>query len=227
MTLPFNKIFITLVLVVISFSGVTYSQTNDTMTIHHKYYATTFSKSKRFPVVVKYWLTKKMLDCNHRFKRKNKFKADPLIPEYTDLDKDYKHSGYDRGHQMDAYDCGCDSIAMKESFYYSNIAPQLPILNRGVWKELETYVRKLVKEYDSVIVWCGSVTIEDRYIGRVVIPDYCWKIIYIKTLNIVKAYSFGNVSASVREVHTFEVSIDSIRNLTGFNFNKKDLDRGY
>jgi hypothetical protein len=33
-------------------------QANDTITIHHKYYTTTFSKSKRFPVVVKYWLTK-------------------------------------------------------------------------------------------------------------------------------------------------------------------------
>jgi endonuclease G, mitochondrial len=59
-----------------------------------------------------------------------------MIPEFTNLDNDYKHSDYDRGHQLDANDCGCDSTAMAESFYYSNIAPQMPVLNRGVWKRL-------------------------------------------------------------------------------------------
>ena len=129
----------------------------DTITINHKYYSATFSKSKHFPVVVKYWLTKAMFDCDKRFKRENKFKPDPLIPEFTNLDKDYKYSGYDRGHQMDAYDCGCDSTAMVESFYYSNVAPQLPALNRGIWKRLEEYTRSWQKKYDSVLVWCGSV----------------------------------------------------------------------
>jgi endonuclease G len=199
MKLPFNKIFIMLVFVVIFFSGMTYSQTNDTITIHHKYYTTTFSKSKRFPVVIKYWLTRSMLDCEQRFKRPKRFKPDPLLPQFTNLEKDYKHSGYDQGHQMNAYDCGCDSIAMAESFYYSNIAPQLPVLNRGVWKKLETYVRKLVKEYDSVLVWCGSVTLENRHIGIVAVPDYCWKIIYIRKSGIVKAYSFRNDIVTIKK----------------------------
>jgi endonuclease G len=220
MTLPFNKIFITLVLMAISFSGMTYSQKNDTITIHHKYYTTTFSKSKRFPVVIKYWLTRAMLDCEKRYKRQKRFKPDPLLPQFTNLDKDYKKSGYDRGHQMDAYDCGCDSTAMVESFYYSNVAPQLPALNRGIWKRLEEYTRKLAKEYDSILVWCGSVTFENRHIGRVAVPDYCWKIIYIKKSRIVKAYSLRNDMAPERELHSFEVSIDSIRSLSGFVFIK-------
>jgi endonuclease G len=137
------------------------TQKQDTITIHHKYYTVTFSKSKCLPVVVKYWLTKNMLDCEQRIRRSKKFKPDPLIPEFTNLDKDYKKSGYDRGHQMDAYDCGCDSTAMIESFYYSNVAPQEPTLNRGIWKKLEEYNLKLAKEYDSILVWCGAVTFED------------------------------------------------------------------
>jgi endonuclease G len=131
---------------------------------------------------------------------------------------DYKKSGYDRGHQMDAYDCGCDSIAMAESFYYSNVAPQLPSLNRGIWKKLEEYTRKLTKEYDSVLVWCGSVTFEDKYIGKVAVPDYCWKIIYVKRTGVVKAYSFRNDIALRRTVSSFEVTLDSIQNLTGLVF---------
>jgi DNA/RNA endonuclease G (NUC1) len=193
---------------------------SDTITIYHKYYSTTFSKSKHFPVVVKYWLTRSMLDCGHRYKRSNKFKPDPLIPEFTNIDKDYTKSGYDRGHQMDAYECGCDSTAMAESFYYSNIAPQLPALNRGNWNKLEEYTRKFAKEYDSVLVLCGSVTIEERHIGKVAVPDYCWKIIYIKRLGIVKAYAFRNEMSFKQELHSFEVSVDSIRSLAGFVFNR-------
>ncbi len=220
MTLLLNKILFMFVLMFITFSGGTFSQINDTVTVYHEYYSTTFSKSKHFPVVVKYWLTKAMFDCDKRFKRQNKFKPDPLISEYTSLDKDYKHSGYDRGHQMDAYDCGCDSTAMAESFYYSNVAPQLPSLNRGIWKKLEDYTRRMAKECDSVLVWCGSVTFKDRYIGKVAIPDYCWKIIYIKKSSIIKAYSFRNDITQGKELHSFEASIDSIRNLSGFVFIK-------
>jgi endonuclease G, mitochondrial len=190
----------------------------DTITIQHKYYSTTFSKSKRFPVVVKYWLTENMLDCEERFKRSKRFTPDPLLYEFTNLAKDYKNAGYDRGHQMDAYDCGCDSTAMAESFYYSNIVPQLPILNRGVWKRLEEYTRKLVREYDSVLVWCGAVTLENKYIGRVAVPDYCWKIIYIKKSGIVKAYSFKNDKVCERDLSSFEVSADSIKSMSGFIF---------
>jgi endonuclease G len=143
-----------------------------------------------------------------------------MIPEFTNLDKYYKKSGYDRGHPMDASDCGCDSIAMAESFYYSNVAPQFPSLNRGNWKRLEEYTRKLAKECDSVLVWCGSVTLENGYIGKVAIPDYCWKIIYIKKSGIIKAYSFRNDMTFKRELSSFEVSIDSMRNLSGFIFTR-------
>ncbi len=69
---------------------------------------------------------------------------------------------------------------MKESFYYSNMCPQTPKLNRGIWKKLENYTRGLVGEDDSVLVWCGSVAKSGRTIGPddVVVPDYCWKILF-------------------------------------------------
>jgi endonuclease G len=162
-----------------------------------------------------------MLDCDQRLKRSNKFKPDPLIPEFTNLDRDYKKSGYDRGHQMDAYDCGCDSVAMVESFYYSNVAPQSPALNRGIWKKLEEYTRKLAKEYDSVLVLCGSVDLEKRYIGRVAVPDYCWKVLYIKKLNKVESYSFRNIDSRLRDLHYYEVSLDSIQHLSKLLFSKQ------
>ena len=91
-------------------SEVSFNQTNDTFTIYHKYSSTTFSTSKHYPVVVPYWLTRSMLNSKHRFKRLKRFMPDPLLSQYAHLDRDYKHSGYDRGHQMDAFSCGCDSV---------------------------------------------------------------------------------------------------------------------
>ena len=61
---------------IISFPALTFSQVTDTITICLKYYTSTFSKSKYFPVVVKYRLTKAKLDCEYRYKRLKKFKPD-------------------------------------------------------------------------------------------------------------------------------------------------------
>jgi len=192
----------------------------DTITIKHKYYTTTFSKSKRIPIVVKYWLTRAMLSCQKKVKRTNKFRPDPLLPEHTDLDQDYRGSGYDRGHNMPAADCGCDSAGVTESFYYSNICPQTPSLNRGRWKSLEQYTQRLAQTYDSVLVWCGAVTTSGRYVGGVAVPDYCWKIIYIKKIGAVEAYSFKNDDTYSETLNTYKVSIDSVQKLSGLIFNK-------
>ena len=94
---------------------------------------------------------------------------------------------------MDAYDCGCDLTAMVENFYYLIVAPQLLALNRGGWKRLEVYTRKLTKQYDSVFVWCGSGALADRCVGRVAVPDYCWKIMYIKKSGLDK-WKYTNIS---------------------------------
>jgi len=151
-------------------------------------------------------------------KRTDKFAPDPLLKEYTTLDKDYYKSGYDQGHNMDAYDNGCDSIGMMESFYYSNMSPQTHRLNAGVWKTLEEYTRTKAETYDSVLVWCGSVAIGKRHIGKVAVPKYCWKVIYVKKQAVVEAYSFRNNKAKVKPLSSYKVSVDSVWHLSGFRF---------
>jgi endonuclease G len=225
MTTPRLHIYL-IFLLFLSFSGFpkAISQekvpSSDTITIKHKYYTTTFSKSKHIPIVVKYWLTRAMLSCQNRIKRINKFKPDPFLPDYTNLGKDYRKSGYDRGHNMAVVDCGCDSIGMIESFYYSNICPQTPGLNRGRWKALEEYTRRLVQAYDSVLVWCGAVILSGKHIGKVKVPDYCWKIIYIKRLGAVEAYSFKNDNTKSEILNAYNIPLDSIHRLSGLKFIK-------
>ena len=202
----------------LAFSFSALAQPADTVTIVHKYYSTTFSTSKHFPVVVKYWLTKKMFACTKKFPRTNKFTADPLLPSYTSLSGDYAHSGYDQGHNMDADDNSCDSVGMVESFYYSNMCPQTPRLNRGIWKTLEEYTRTKAQTDDSVLVWCGSVAATKKHIGKVAVPTYCWKVIYVKKLGVTEAYSFKNNSSKARPLASYKVSLDSVQHLSGIKF---------
>ena len=207
-------------LLLAAISQIGYSQN---VTIRHTYYTTVFSESLRIPVVVKWWLTKKMVSCQQHVKRTNKFTADPQILKYTKLSKDYSRSGYDRGHNMSAEDNMCSATGMKEYFYYSNMCPQTPRLNRGIWKSLETYTRELARQNDSVLVWCGSVAKSGRTIGPddVVVPDYCWKILFIKHERDTLAYVFphtGTVSGTLEELR---VSIDSVERLSRMKFSGK------
>jgi endonuclease G len=119
---------------------------------------------------------------------------------------------------MAAADCSCDSAGMIESFYYSNICPQTPSLNRGRWKSLEQYTRRLAQTYDSVLVWCGAVGVSAKHIGKIVVPDYCWN---IKRLGAVEAYSFKNDNTHFKILNTYRVSLDSVQNLSGLIFTKQ------
>lgn len=187
----------------------------DTVIIHHKYYTTSFDTVRYYPVLVNWWLYKSMLDCTEKLKRTNKFTFDPDLSKYTNLLRDYRKSGYDRGHNMTAYENSCNRQGEIECFYFSNIVPQTPSLNRGAWKALENHTRDLVMKYDSVEVWCGSMGYMTK-IGRVTVPERCWKILYIKKLNRHEAYIFYN-DRSHSELKEHVTSLEYINNMTGFN----------
>ena len=73
--------------------------------------------------------------------RTNDFREDYKVKTGSASLSDYKGSGYDRGHLAPAADFKWSSTAMSESFFMSNMSPQKPGFNRGIWKKLES--RKL------------------------------------------------------------------------------------
>jgi len=197
-------------------SIVSYSQ--DTVRIKHTNYSTVFSKSKKYPVVVEWWVTKNMVTCPTPLKRKDNFKADPKLFQYTDLSKDYVGSGFDRGHMMPAADNLCQTQQVQdECFYFSNMAAQYHSLNAGDWKSLETFVREEAKKSDSIRVWCGNIG-EIKKIGSVSVPKYCWKVIYIKKENIWKSFLFENNTSKPDGFQNNEVEISDIEKMTGLKF---------
>jgi endonuclease G len=197
-------------------SVISYSQ--DTVRVKHTNYSTVFSKSKKYPVVVEWWVTKNMVTCPTPLKRKDNFKPDPKLFQYTDLSKDYVGSGFDRGHMMPAADNLCQTQQVQdECFYFSNMAAQYHSLNAGDWKSLETFVREEAKKSDSIRVWCGNIG-EIKKIGSVSVPKYCWKVIYIKKENIWKSFLFENNTSKPDGFQNNEVKISDIEKMTGLKF---------
>lgn len=193
-------------------------EAQDTVRLIHKEYTTIFSKSKKYPVLVEWWLTKQKVSCTNPVARKDQFIPDPLLAAETDLTKDYTGSGFDRGHMAPAADNQCSGPeAMKECFYFSNMTPQYGSLNRGDWKTLEMRTRDLAQSQDSVKIWTGSVG-ETKKVQRLSIPEKCWKVVYIKKTGEWQAYIFNNDQSKANGIEDNKVTIQDIEKLTNFKF---------
>lgn len=190
----------------------------DLVTIKHTNYTTTFSKSKRYPVLVQWETTKAMVGCPTPLKRKDNFKPDPQLVDETNIAFYYVKSGYDRGHVMPAADNLCQTPAVQdECFYFSNMVAQTHRLNAGDWKSLETATRNWALINDRVRVWSGSVG-EQKKIGLVSVPTQCWKVVHIPSTNQWLAYLFNNDLSPADGFLNNQVDISVIQKLTGYTF---------
>jgi endonuclease G len=206
-----------LTLSLLSFSFFVFSQ--DTVRLVHKNYTSIYSKSKSYPVMVQWWVTKSQVSCPSPVKRVDKFLPDPLLPKETDLAIYYKGSGFDRGHMSPAADNLCDgALIMSESFYFSNMSPQYHSLNAGDWKSLETHTREIALKYDSIRVWCGNLG-EVKKIGKLSVPEKCWKVIYIKSQKKYHYYVFNNGQSKPDGMANNEITQTEFKKLVNLKLN--------
>lgn len=156
-------------------------------------------------------------------KRKKRFYADPYLANNPVKPDDYKQSGYDRGHLAPAGDFTWSEKAMTESFYMSNISPQLPGFNRGVWKKLEEQVRQWARENEEIYIVTAGILKENLpSIGannKISVPVYYYKIILDMKEPEVKAIGFIiENKAHHKHLKEFAVTIDSLETVTGIDF---------
>lgn len=155
--------------------------------------------------------------------RDNVFMNDPIVKSGSAVTADYTKSGYDRGHLAPAADFRSSFQLMKETFYMSNISPQEPQFNRGIWSDLERMVRVWAQKYDKVYVVTGPV-LRPRLpkigrINQVSVPEYFYKVILYAEPPYVKGIAFLlKNEASEQPLSTFVVSIDEVEKLTGIDF---------
>jgi endonuclease G len=183
-----------------------------TQYIKHSHYAFEYKEEHEQSIWVAYMLTSKK--NAQTYKRSNSFYPDPLVSTETATNKDYSKSGYDKGHLAPAADMNWSEQAIKESFYFSNISPQLPAFNRGIWKTLEEQVRTWAQKFDTLYIVTGPIvepglpTIGEN---KVSIPNYFYKAILVYSYS--RAFGIGFIlphAASNNSIYSFVVPIDSI-----------------
>lgn len=160
------------------------------------------------------------------YDRSNYFMEDPKVTTGSAKEEDYQSTGYDRGHLAPAEDMAWSVRSMEESFYYSNMTPQVPGFNRGVWRRLEELTRYWASYHDSIFIVTGPVLKDDLpTIGRVSVPQYFYKVVLVYKPTGVKAIGFLLPNkASSATLSSFAVSVDSIEKLTGLDFFPKLTD---
>ncbi len=113
-----------------------------------------------------------IVDSANEVERSDNFRPDYRIPEMFRADlEDYVNSGLDRGHLVASANQRSVELNNSETFLLSNMAPQEPDFNRGIWKELEESVRDLneKKRILETYVICGPIFHFDKpveFIGK-------------------------------------------------------------
>ena len=179
-----------------------------------------YNENLRLPYWVAYELTRQETQGNA--KRTDRFITDPSVKGIIATNADYARSGYDKGHMAPAADMKWSNTAMKESFYFSNMCPQHPELNRRKWKDLEEKIRDWAITDSAIIIICGPIIEKTpQKIGKnkVTVPQKFFKVILSPFTTSPKTIGFlFKNGRSVSPLATYAVSVDSIETLTGMDF---------
>ena len=188
--------------------------------IRHTGYTVSYNKELKLPNWVSYELTRE--ETKGKEKRNNRFIADPLVKGIIATNADYARSGYDKGHMAPAADMKWSPKAMKESFYFSNMCPQHPQLNRRGWKNLEEKIRDWAIADSAIIIICGPIiTKQPKTIGKnkVAVPQQYFKVILSPFVRPMRAIGFlFNNRQALEPLSTYAVTVDSIERLTNMDF---------
>ena len=188
--------------------------------VHHGGYSLSYSEPHEQAEWVAYELKKSHL-VNTDFKRPY-FEIDEAVKTGAAHWRNYKNSGYDRGHLCPAGDRKYAKALHDETFLTSNISPQKHEFNAGIWNRLEHKVRYWAKKYDGVYVVTGGVfTSNMKTIGseNVAVPNRFYKVLLDNMDGKTKMLAFLLPHKdSNRPLYEYVVSVDEIEKLTGIDF---------
>ncbi|KAK9477678.1 hypothetical protein V1514DRAFT_282542 [Lipomyces japonicus] len=180
-------------------------------------------------------------------RKKSTFKEDESIPaKFRARLVDYFRSGYDRGHMAPAADSKFSQDAMDETFFLTNISPQVGDgFNRDYWAHFEDFCRRLTNKYNSVRIVTGPLFLPKKYpdgkyrisyevIGNppnVAVPTHFYKLIVAESPiqkstfggsddePVVGAFILPNdVIPNSTDLKNFYVPVDAIERASGLEF---------
>ena len=182
--------------------------------VQHKTYALGYSEKYEQALWVQYELTARQLR-NKRVPRSHDFRPDPKVETKSATPYDYSHSHYDRGHLLPSADRRFSYEAQSETFFMSNMSPQLHSFNSGIWNFLEQQVRRWAKKEERLLVITGPAFIKIiDTIGKetkIPVPSHFYKII-VDLTPPYKAIAFliPHRNRLSRNYFDYQVSINEI-----------------
>lgn len=178
-----------------------------------------YGKKERQAIWVCYILSSENLDAP-KVPRSNKFQPDPLV-EKPVHPRDYRKTGFDKGHLAPAADFTYSEETMRNSFYMSNISPQVPGCNRGIWKRLEQQVRNWARKEGKICVITGPIFPQKETSMKdtgILIPCAFYKVI-LDTTPPEKMIGFIIPNEpSKKRLGSFVVTVDEVEKITGCDF---------
>lgn len=145
----------------------------------------------------------------------------------ADSSFEYDAFGYDRGHLAPSADFRWSRTALSESYFYSNMSPQLADFNRGAWGDLEDAIRGYMYSNPKTELYVvtgpvlkNGLPVIERGINKVSIPEQYFKV--VMDLNNKKAIAFLMPNQAItKPLKSFATSINEIEKLTGLDFFNK------
>ncbi|MGF1533095.1 MAG: DNA/RNA non-specific endonuclease [Bernardetiaceae bacterium] len=174
--------------------------------------------------------------------RQNDFRPDPDLPEgwYRVHPNDYRNSGFDRGHLCPSADRDANAAENSATFLMTNIFPQAPNNNRGPWRELEEYARRLVEQGNELYIIAGmyghggtgSNGGRTKYLAnkKIYVPAQAWKVILVlpegendlqrinANTRVIAIDMPNQQNVANTQWQDYAVSVDELERRTGYDF---------
>ncbi|CAH0049091.1 unnamed protein product [Clonostachys solani] len=203
-----------------------------------------YDRRTRNPHWVVEHITPQSLATREGDRKNSNFVEDPDVPQkFRGLLKDYFRSGYDRGHQVPAADCKWSQQAMDDTFYLTNMCPQVGEgFNRDYWAHFEDFCRRLTVRYPSVRIVTGPLylprkdPVDNKWyvkyemIGSppsIAVPTHFYKVIFAEDGRVggnvaLGAFVLPNAPISNdKPITDFEVPVEAVERASGLEFASK------
>lgn len=194
--------------------------------VHHTYYSLSYNESAEQANWVFYHINSN--NTLGQYSRTDDFRSDNAVSTGSAQLLDYKNSGFDRGHLAPANDMSFNHIAMSESFYMSNMSPQHPSFNRGIWKQLEELVRNWGRKSSIYVVTGPILSACSTSIGanHVCVPEYFYKVIFNPNEQKMVSFILPNKKGEKKliEYVCTTNTIEQITNIDFFSFLEDNLE---
>lgn len=184
----------------------------------HKGYALSYVEEYEQAEWVAYFLTDADFSSQHY--ERPYFIQDPLVKTKSADWRNFKNSGYNKGHLCPAGDRKRNFTLYEETFLTSNVSPQLYEFNAGIWNRLEQKVRYWASTHDGVYVVTGGVLSEGlQTIGKenVAIPNYFYKVLLTHDGSKMIGFLVPHKNSN-KTLYEFIVPVDTIEKMTGIDF---------